>query len=86
VAAREALAIREKRLGKEHAETAESLGLLGRVLADQGRHAEAETALLQAGALMDKQPTLEARRREVREALRQLYERWGRPKDAARYR
>jgi serine/threonine-protein kinase len=84
--AREALAIREERLGKEHAETAESLGLLGRVLVDQGRHAEAEAALLRAEALMEKQPMLEARRREVRDALRRLYERWDRPKDAARYR
>jgi serine/threonine-protein kinase len=83
--AREALAIREERLGREHAETAESLGLLGRVLADRGRNAEAEAALLQAAALMEKQPMLEARRREVREALRKLYEQWGRPADAARY-
>jgi hypothetical protein len=35
---------------------------------------------------MEKQPMLEARRREVRDAQRQLYERWGRPADAARYR
>jgi serine/threonine protein kinase/tetratricopeptide (TPR) repeat protein len=85
-AAREALAIRETQLGPEHPDAAEARALLGRVLLDGKRYAEAETALLRAAELLDKQPTLESRRREVRDALGQLYERWGRPAEAARYR
>jgi serine/threonine-protein kinase len=83
--AREALAIRQQRLGAEHAETAESLGLLGRVLLEQGRYAQAEALLRRAATVMESQPVLEARRAEVRAALRTLYERWGRPAEAARY-
>jgi eukaryotic-like serine/threonine-protein kinase len=84
--ARQSLEIREKRLGKEHADTADSLVILGRIVAASGRLAEAEEPLLRAVAIVEAQKGLEAKRRDARAALVRLYEKWGRPEDAARFR
>jgi tetratricopeptide (TPR) repeat protein len=84
--ARESLRIRETRLGADHADTAEALVLLGRLLVESGRFSEAEAPLVRAVISLDAQKGPEARRREAREALSRLYEKWGRPEKAARYR
>jgi eukaryotic-like serine/threonine-protein kinase len=84
--ARESLRIREMRLGADHADTAEALVLLGRLLVEAGRFSEAEAPLVRAVVVMDAQKGLEARWREAREAIVRLYEKWGRPEEAARYR
>ena len=84
--AREALKIREQRLGPDHADTADSFVLLGRTLVESGRLSEAEAPLLRAVMVLGAQKGLETRRREAREALVRLYEKWGRPDEAARFR
>jgi eukaryotic-like serine/threonine-protein kinase len=83
--AREALAIRTSRLGADHADAAEAEVLLGEVLLDQGRLAEAETRILHGLGLLEAQKGLDSRRAEARSALRRLYEKWGRPEQAALY-
>jgi len=76
----------ERELGADHAETAEALVLLGRLLVDGRRFSEAEAPLVRAVSVMDTQKGLEARRREARDAIVRLYEKWGRPEEAARFR
>jgi hypothetical protein len=52
-----------------------------------GRHAEAERELLAAyTAIVGATGESHAEARRVRGYLRELYEAWGRPADAARYR
>lgn len=84
--AREALSIREAHLGAEHSDSAEAEVLLGEVLLDQARFAEAEPRLLHGLGLLEAQKGLESRRLEARGALQRLYEKWGRPEQAALYR
>ena len=81
-----ALSIREEAFGLDHPDTAEARVLHGRLLVEERRFAEAETALRRGHEALEKQAGPEARRREAREALVRLYERWGKPKEAARYR
>jgi tetratricopeptide (TPR) repeat protein len=89
---REALAILEK-----HPDAGETLfgrSLLGFALADQGRYAEAEPLLLQAYQERKRSVTDHrregppARRRltETLERLVQMYETWGKPDEAAKWR
>jgi serine/threonine-protein kinase len=84
--AAEALAIREKVSGLEHPDTAEARVLHGKVLLATGRLAQAETALRRGFETLQKQPGLEARRSAAREALVELYLKWKKPAEAARYR
>jgi serine/threonine-protein kinase len=81
-----ALAVREKAFGLEHPDTAEARVLHGRVLVAQRRYAEAETALRLGFEVLEKQPGPEARRIAARQALAELYEKWRKPAEAARYR
>lgn len=84
---REALAIREERLPDDHWLTAITRKHLGRALTAQGDHAEAEDLLLDSHATASAQygPGHE-NSREVSDALAALYDAWGRPEEAARYR
>jgi serine/threonine-protein kinase len=84
--AREAVRIREARLGADHLDTAEALLALGRALLDAGRFPEAEAALLRGLGLLEAKGGLARRRAEAREAVRTLYEKWGRPAEASRFR
>jgi serine/threonine-protein kinase len=81
---REALVVLAAAFQEGHEQRAVVESALGEALTAQGRYAEAETLLL--GAL----PSLEAVRHEdvarTRERLAALYDAWGRPEDAARYR
>jgi hypothetical protein len=61
--------------------------VLGSCLLAQGRYAEAETALLGAHrAFRASQVETSPRLREATSALVALYERWGRPAEAAHFR
>jgi serine/threonine-protein kinase len=86
-AAREALALRQDALPPDHWLLAETRSVLGASLAGQQRYAEAESLLvngyqdLQAQRGPEQAETTRARRRLVA-----LYEAWGRPDEAARYR
>jgi hypothetical protein len=62
--------------------------MLGEALAGQGRHAEAEPLLLQGYERMEPpdEPIPRRRRREARERIVALYEAWGKPEAAARWR
>jgi serine/threonine-protein kinase len=84
---REALALASERLLPGHVTRAEASAALGVAFLAQGRHAEAEPLLVaahegfQASRGSGHPSTMSARQRLV-----QLYESWGRPSDAARYR
>ena len=84
--AAEALAIREKVFGLEHPDTAEARVLHGKVLLARGRLAQAETALRRGFEVLQKHPGREARQNTAREALVELYLKWKKPAEAARYR
>jgi serine/threonine-protein kinase len=84
--AADALAIREKALGLEHPDTAEARILYGRLLVARGRFPAAETALHRGLEVLQREPGLAGRLRSAREALAELYERWQKPAEAARYR
>jgi tetratricopeptide (TPR) repeat protein len=84
---REALQIRNRILPKGHYFTAVTQGALGECLTTQKRFAEAETLLLESYATLksvqgEHSPlTVDATGRLVT-----LYQSWGKPKEAARYR
>jgi serine/threonine-protein kinase len=84
---REAIAMRSRLYGPDHALVAIAETELGSVLTRARRFADAERVLLDAQRVLDEQvdanPVDQA---AVRDALRDLYEAWGRPQDAARYR
>jgi tetratricopeptide (TPR) repeat protein len=84
---RESLALRRKSLPDGHWQISSSESALGACLTAEGRHAEAEALLLRAETALESsrgpqhERTVEARRRLVA-----LYEAWGRPDRAARWR
>ncbi len=84
---RESLALRRKSLPPGHWHISSSESALGACLTAEGRYAEAESLLLRAEAGLesargpDHERTVEARQRLVA-----LYEAWGRPDRAARWR
>jgi serine/threonine-protein kinase len=71
-----------------HRVLAEARSLLGGALTAEGRYAEAEDALLEScDALRPAQtPRDERVLRRARKRLAELYEAWGKPDAAARYR
>ena len=84
---REAIAIREKRLPPRNWKTAKSRSLLGAALAGLGRFEQAEPLLLAGYEIIteDRGP----RHRRTYQALQRiifLYEKWGKPQEAAEYR
>jgi Flp pilus assembly protein TadD len=84
---RESLALRRGSLPAGHWHISSSESALGACLAAEGRYAEAEALLLHARAGLESsrgpghERTIEARQRLVT-----LYEAWGRPDRAARWR
>jgi len=85
--AREALAIRQERLPAGHADVLVSAALLGRALMCQARYAEAESALLNTWiSAGPPEPSAEEPHKQLAQALAELYQRWGRPDRAARWR
>jgi serine/threonine protein kinase/tetratricopeptide (TPR) repeat protein len=86
-AVREALAIREAVLPADHWLRFDTQSLLGATLVAQGRFADAEPLLLAAQeGLADGDHASEDGRARVHKRLIELYEKWGRPEPAARWR
>jgi serine/threonine protein kinase/Tfp pilus assembly protein PilF len=82
-----AVSIWRKELPDGHWQIARSRAVLGKSMLQQGKFAEAEPILLQSYAILEKQRgTSDLGTRQVRSWLVQLYEHWGKPNDAARYR
>jgi tetratricopeptide (TPR) repeat protein len=84
---REALAVLEQRVPRKSNPMATMLGNLGECLAAQARYAEAEPLLNESYTILKavhvpQSPVLD----EARQRLVSLYEAWGKPQDAARYR
>ncbi len=63
-----------------------AVSLLGQSLADQGRHEEAEPLLLESYEKMDPPAVSAHRKEEARARLVRLYEGWGKPEMADRWR
>ena len=83
-AARRALTIQEAALAPDHPNAISTRGTLGYILLDDGRYSEAERFLLRA--FEDARTTDSAGADQAQERLASLYEAWGRPADAERYR
>jgi len=84
---REALALLEPRVPRQSNPMATILGNLGDCLAAQARYAEAEPLLNESYTILKavhlpQSPMLD----EARQRLVSLYEAWGKPQEAARYR
>jgi serine/threonine-protein kinase len=84
---REALAVLEPRVPRQSNPMATMLGNLGDCLAAQTRYAEAEPLLNESYTILKavhvhESPVLD----EARQRLVSLYEAWGKPQEAARYR
>lgn len=60
--------------------------MLGEALAGQGRYAEAEPLLVEGYEKMAPPKSAVSRKREALERVIKLYETWGKPEEAARYR
>jgi tetratricopeptide (TPR) repeat protein len=83
----EALAVRTKAFGDDNWLVAVTRGELGRCRTRQVRYSEADSLLTTAyDVLRTKRPEDERYRRRVRTALVELYEKWGKPQRAERYR
>jgi serine/threonine protein kinase len=84
---RECLESRRKALPQGHPKTAEAEVLLGDCLMARKQYALAEPLLLDSYRVLAKDPgTPEAERRQARQRLVELYEAWGKPSEAARWR
>jgi len=84
---RRALALRRAALPPEHSQLGEATGVLGACLTALGRYAEADTLLLESHRIYGAAEGADgshARRATAR--LAALYEAWGKPEAAARYR
>ena len=76
-----------KILGEAHWRTAIARTVLGRCLAHRGSFGEAEGVLLEGYRVLDaERATGDTYRRDALEYLIELYELWGRPAEAAKYR
>lgn len=81
------LAARQKDLPEGHWLVFETISLLGEVIAAQKNHSEAEKLLLEGFEGMSRDPHApQERRQTAAQRLVQLYEAWGRPDDANRWR
>lgn len=84
---RRALAIRRDKLAAGHFLTASLLSDMGQCLGEMGEFAEAEAALLEARQTLEPLQDAQTRRwTTVHERLAELYESWGRPDQAERFR
>jgi serine/threonine protein kinase/Tfp pilus assembly protein PilF len=86
--AKQALALLERVPARLQWRRADVESVLGEALIAQGRFEEAERRLLQSHILLDEQTQGRDRRyvEEARERLVRLYETWGRPQEAAKFR
>jgi eukaryotic-like serine/threonine-protein kinase len=82
----EAYRIRLAAGGPRHAWVANSLVALGQLYTRRGRYEEAERRLLGAWDIVRTFPEGHVEREAARVLLQALYERWGRPDDARRFR
>ncbi|HEX4608740.1 MAG TPA: tetratricopeptide repeat protein, partial [Urbifossiella sp.] len=86
IAAREALAIREKRLPPTHWGRHVAASTLGGCLAGRGRFADAEPLLTQSyQALRENADVPFLRAREAHARVLKMYTDWGRPSEAAKW-
>jgi serine/threonine-protein kinase len=84
---RNALALRTKALKPGHSATAFTQAMLGECLAAQNRYEEAETLLLESHTTMNKtMGANDPRTKRATMRLVKLYEAWGKPEEAERYR
>ena len=84
---RECLAIRRHALSPDHWLVAETESLLGDCLARQGLYAEAEPLLLESlAAIAASGPSQPLRTVQALERIVDLYDRWGKPAEAQRWR
>ena len=83
--AERALRVRERALGSDHPDVAQSLDCLGGLLQEVGRYDEAEPLLVQAYESLVQMPYVEMRAESVREQVVLLYEAWGKPERAREY-
>jgi serine/threonine-protein kinase len=84
---REALSLRKSAFGATNWMVAVAQGVLGRCLARQEQYEEAASLLRAAHeTLRQKRPAGDPYREEVRTSLVALYDRWGKPQRADRYR
>jgi serine/threonine protein kinase len=84
---REALERRRKGLPPGHAKTAQAEALLGACLLGLKKYVEAEPLLLAGYRGLEKGPgTTATQRAKVRQRLVELYEAWGKPSEAARWK
>jgi serine/threonine protein kinase/tetratricopeptide (TPR) repeat protein len=84
---REAVDVRAAGFATDDWRTAEARSLLGACLAAQQRFAEAEPLLVESYPILERKRGKAYRRtRQALERIVRLYEAWGRPQDAARYR
>ncbi|MFL6198476.1 MAG: tetratricopeptide repeat protein [Thermoanaerobaculia bacterium] len=85
--ARDAVSILRDKLPSGHWRTAYTESVLGAALAGQGRFAEAETLLVPSyPVLRDKVGAGAEKTQKILRSLVELYEAWGRPREAERYR
>ncbi len=85
--AREALRIRQQALPDRHWLRAASASLLGDILRAQGSFEQAEPLLLEGFTGMSSDPSTPVnRRREALERLIRLYDEWGKPEQAVKWR
>ena len=82
---RECLAIRAQRMPGAWGHY-NAMSMLGGALAGQGKYTEAEPLLLEGYEKMQPPPRAAARKREARERVVQLYEKWGKPDKTAEWR
>lgn len=85
---REAIAISETASGSTNTHAALMRGWLATVLAQQGRYPEAEAAFLRAESVFRARHVSDAHGnvQDLRRRFAEMYDAWGRPEDAARYR
>jgi eukaryotic-like serine/threonine-protein kinase len=82
-----AVGIWRKQLPDDHWQVARSRAVIGKSLLQQGKYPEAEPVLKQSEAILEKQRGVnDPSTRQVRTWLAQLYEKWDKPEEAARYR
>ena len=82
-----AVEIWRKQLPEDHWQVARSRAVIGKSLLQQGKYAEAEPILVKSYATLEKQRGAnDPGTRQVRSWLARLYEKWGKPEDAAHYR
>lgn len=87
----QALAIRTKRLPRSHRRTTDTARLIGQCLIAERKYEEAESVLIERyevleGGFETRTPRQRASRTKFLQSIHQLYDAWGKPEEAARWR